>query len=253
MKNIPLPLHYQITNNLRERLEGGEWNVGDIFPGDKELMQVYGVSSTTIRRALDELVREGWLDRRPGKGTFVKKQYVETLGKLTGFFDQVRAKGYHPSSRLLRVAEVDIKEFEEYELDVFESERLFLIEKVQMLDNEPTVLVKSFWPIEIGRELAKHNLIEQGTYEIAQQKLGIALEEAQQDIYASLATEGEYQHLKVNEGAAILVMKRLVFSQGRPIEFSINFYQADKYRYRVNLKNEMIQDGNGIIVVENQE
>ncbi|WP_459910820.1 GntR family transcriptional regulator [Desulfotomaculum defluvii] len=248
---MPIPLHFQITNDLRERLENGEWKAGDHFPGDKELMQVYGVSSTTIRRALDELVREGWLNRRPGKGTFVKKQYVETLGKLTGFFDQVRAKGYHPSSQLLRVSEVDIADFEEYELDVFNSKKLFLIEKVQMLDKEPTVLVKSFWPIEIGRQLANYNLIQEGTYEIAKGELGITLEEAQQYIYASLATAEEAKHLGVNEGAAVMVMKRLVFSQGEPVEFSINFYQADKYMYRVDLKNEMIQDGNGIIVVEN--
>ncbi|RYD01417.1 hypothetical protein N752_30960 [Desulforamulus aquiferis] len=59
--------------------------IGELFPTDKELMKAYGVSSTTVRRSVDEMVREGWLERKPGKGTFIKKQYVETLGKLTGF------------------------------------------------------------------------------------------------------------------------------------------------------------------------
>ena len=252
MRNGPIPLHYQISNELRKRLQNGEWNVGDLFPGDKELMTVYGVSSTTVRRAIDELVREGWLERKPGKGTFVIKQYVETLEKLTGFFDQIRAKGYVPSSRLVRVSEVDINDFEDLELDVFNEEKLFLIEKVQFMDNKPIVYVKSFWPVEIGKELARFDLVNRGTYEIVQEEFHLLLEEAHQDIYASLVDSQLAGHLEVDEGTAMLVMKRLAFSQGRPLELSINYYRADRYKYRAILKSDN-HIGTGVIIGRSEE
>ena len=252
MKSVPVPLHYQICSDLRKKLQNGEWNIGDIVPGDKELMRIYNVSSTTVRRALDELVREGWLERKPGKGTFVKKQHVEILGQLTGFFDEIRAKGYEPSSKILRTAEVNVEEFDDLELDVIDSEKVFAIEKIHLMDNNPIVLVKSFWPLEIGRKFQNYDLVNHGTYEIAQRKLGIVLEEAHQDIYSTLAGPEEAEHLGIDVGAPLLAMKRLVFSQGKPLELSINYYHADRYRYRVILKNEKIEVGNGFVVEKNR-
>ena len=45
----PVPLHFQITNDLRNDIKEGKWNLGDQFPTDKQLMEQYGVSSTTVR------------------------------------------------------------------------------------------------------------------------------------------------------------------------------------------------------------
>ncbi|MDO7787595.1 GntR family transcriptional regulator [Desulforamulus aquiferis] len=250
MKNPQLPLHFQVSNDLRKRLQSGEWGIGELFPTDKELMKAYGVSSTTVRRSVDEMVREGWLERKPGKGTFIKKQYVETLGKLTGFFDQVREKGYEPSSKLIRVDQVEISEFEDLGLEVFKTKKVFLIEKIQLMDNTPVVLVKSFWPVFVGKKLSEHDLVRRGTYEVAQQELGIRLEEAHQDIYATLAGPEEANKLGISEGAAMLVMQRVVYSQGKPYEVSLNYYRADRYRYRVLLNNDTIEFENGIIAEE---
>lgn len=253
MKNGPVPLHYQITNELRERLRKGEWNVGDLFPTDKELMEKYGVSSTTVRRAISELVREGWLERKPGKGTFVKKEFVETLARLTGFFEEVRARGHRPSALLLRAAEVAVEDFEDLELDIFGQDKVFLIEKIQFMDGSPVVLVKSFWPVEIGHELMKHDLSSRGTYDIVRSELGQVLEEAEQEIFASEAGEEEATHLGISPGAPVLVMKRVVFAGGRPLELSLNFYRADRYKYRVHLKRDGIGAGTGVIIGLNQD
>ncbi|RYD01410.1 hypothetical protein N752_30925 [Desulforamulus aquiferis] len=247
MKNLPLPLHYQISNELRKKLIDGQWAVGELFPGDKELMQIFNVSSTTVRRAIDELVREGWLERKPGKGTFIKRQYIETLGKLNGFFDIVRDKGYRPSSQVLQLEEVDIDTFEDSELSLFNSSRLFLIKKVQFVDENPIVLVKSFWPIEIGQKLAKYNLTNQGTYEIIQKELGIKLQEAHQYISAAIAGIEEAEYLELQPGDPILMMKRMAFLGDKPVELSVNYYRADRYRYRVVLKNEAVNIEDGIL------
>lgn len=73
-KSAPIQLHYQLANELRNYIQSGSWNIGDLFPTDREIMEKYKVSATTVRRAVKQLVEEGWIERQPGKGTFIKKR-----------------------------------------------------------------------------------------------------------------------------------------------------------------------------------
>ncbi|MBC8506914.1 MAG: GntR family transcriptional regulator [Chloroflexi bacterium] len=75
-RNSPVPVYYQITLNMRQRISGGEWRAGNKLPPELELTKQYNVSRMTFRQALGELVKEGILIRRRGVGTFVSQGYV---------------------------------------------------------------------------------------------------------------------------------------------------------------------------------
>lgn len=233
----PVPLHYQLTNNLREGIREGLWNLGDIFPTDKQLMEKYNVSSTTVRRAVGQLVQEGLLERKAGKGTFVKKKPVEeTLGFLTGFFEEMVKRGFTPSADVisLRPVELSAKELEKTpELGVFDNQKMFLIEKVQKLNDEPVVYLRSFWPYDIGKRMATFDLTKTGLYEIASNELGLALTRAEQTIGADIARKKVAQFLQVQPGFPILTMNRIAFCGEEPVEVSINAYRADRYKYKM--------------------
>ena len=104
-----MPLHSQIKLELETQLKDGRWKAGDLFPTDKQLMEQYNVSSTTVRRAIYELVKDGWLVRRSGKGTFVRKDMVEDLNRLTGFFEEMEAKGIKASAQVLKTEIITIE------------------------------------------------------------------------------------------------------------------------------------------------
>ncbi|MFZ7104816.1 MAG: GntR family transcriptional regulator [Peptococcaceae bacterium] len=248
--NDGLPLHYKITQELRESLKSGHWSAGDLFPTDKQLMEKYDVSSTTVRRAIYELVKEGWLERKPGKGTFVKGNMVETLRRLTGFFEEIRSKGMFPSADILKTAALELTDdlFEEVpELKDFEEEKVVLIRKIQKMNGVPVVLVDSYWESDIGRELLKHDLTSRGMYEILLEKTGISLERADQIITAAIADEGAAKALNIEVGAPILVMKRTVLSGEKTLEVSINKYRADMYSYRVQFDSSVCTENEGLI------
>ena len=245
------PLHYKIAHELRDGLKKGQWKAGDLFPTDKQLMEKYSVSSTTVRRAIYELVKEGWLDRKPGKGTFVKGEMIETLKRLTGFFEEIRAKGMVPSAKLVKVVEVEITDelLEEVpELKDFDETRLILIRKVQQMNGIPVVYLDSYWPYEIGLELTKHDLTSRGMYEILQSSLGISLEKADQIISASIADEVVAKALNISLGTPLLVMSRTVFSGENALEVSINKYRADMYSYRVQLDSSVSMGDEGLVI-----
>ncbi len=97
-----LPLYEQIERNLRQLILDGVLQPGQTVPPEWDLADLYGVSRLTVRRALDELVRQEWLSRRHGVGTFVSRPAVASipLSKLS-FTKEMQAIGRRPSSRLL--------------------------------------------------------------------------------------------------------------------------------------------------------
>ncbi|WP_338826896.1 GntR family transcriptional regulator [Neomoorella thermoacetica] len=248
----PIPLHYQITNELRRAIKEGHYRVGDLFPTDKQLMEKYGVSSITVRRAVAALVDEGLLERRPGKGTFVKRETVEeTLGKLTGFFEEMKARGYEPSATIIFTGPVEdlAKEIQRVPgLRVFGDAPLYLIEKVQKMNGQPITYLRSYWPFEYGSRLAEEDLEGRGLYELVEEKLGLILERAEQTISAGRAGKKEAGYLQVKTGTPLLIMERVAYAGDRPVELSLNAYRADRYKYRVVLDRNRPRPGSGVIV-----
>ncbi len=73
MSEIKKPLYLQIYKELVEGIENGQFGVGDRLPTEKELAEKYNVSRITSRKALDMLGENGYIDRTPGRGSYVKK------------------------------------------------------------------------------------------------------------------------------------------------------------------------------------
>lgn len=78
------PKYQQIQNDLKNQIVSGKFENGDKFYTENELVQLYKVSSITVIRALNELVKDGYLVRKQGKGTFVSRS---RKGKLVEFSD----------------------------------------------------------------------------------------------------------------------------------------------------------------------
>lgn len=246
-KSAPIQLHYQLANELRNYIQSGFWNIGDLFPTDREIMEKYNVSATTVRRAVKHLVEEGWIERRPGKGTFIKKEPIkEELGSLTGFFEEMINKGFVPKAEILEIKEVEVtsallKEFPE--LKNLEENKLMLIKKLHKINDKKLVYVKSFWKLDYGREFAKYDLSNTGVYEIASRFLDVQLTKANETISAKASNKEEAALLDIKKGEPVLLMERLTYQDDVPIEYAYNVYRADRYRYNITLhKNQISKD-----------
>src|SRR5437867_13408292 len=84
--------------DLIERL-----GVGTAIPSERQLSADLGVSRLTLRAALDDLAREGYLIRRRGAGTFVSEPKITQELTMTSFTDDMRRRGMRPASRTLEL------------------------------------------------------------------------------------------------------------------------------------------------------
>ena len=97
-----IPLHQQIYEVLRSRIQQGIWESGVLFPTEMDLMTEYQVSRATIRQVMERLVNEGLIYRQQGRGTFVAEPTLEQgLTRIISFTEDMHRRGLVPETRIL--------------------------------------------------------------------------------------------------------------------------------------------------------
>lgn len=234
--NSPLPLYHQVKEILIKRIQEKFWSPGDLIPTELELIEEFGVSRTTIRQAITDLVLDGLLEKRQGKGTIVKsRRFVGSLGRLTGFAEEVMEKGHYPHSKLLRAEYHDDLYVERQKLNLGENARVLVIDRIRFVDNEPIAYERTCWPEDIGKLLMEHDLNGAKYYQILEDH-SIFLKKANEVISAVNATVYEADLLGISGGQALLEMTRLSYGvNDQPIEYTRTKYRSDRYHYNIEL------------------
>ena len=86
-KTVPVPLYFQLKTLIAQEIADGSYPVGSLIPTENELSDMFGISRTTVRQAISELVQEGKLYRVKSKGTFVSKPKInqEFMNRLQSY------------------------------------------------------------------------------------------------------------------------------------------------------------------------
>ena len=125
-KKSPIPVYYQLEEDIKRKIEQGVWQVGQCISSERELAEEYGVSRMTIRQSLGELVQDGILVREKGKGTFVCKPKVKQRDMMS--FSEVIAK----SGRTLKTKIIEFQIIDrpsEYD-DIFKYNKFYKINRL---------------------------------------------------------------------------------------------------------------------------
>lgn len=231
------PLYRWLAETLREEISQGVYKPGDALPPEHELMRHYGLSSTTVRHAVHELVREGWIYRKAGKGTFVKRNKLEErLLRLTSFAEEMQSRSITPSFKLIRAEALIPPNDVARLLNLSTQQKAYLIERIQMANGEPIALARGYWTYEVGEHLAQQDLNLIPLYETLERDFYIPLVEADESISAEVADADVARKLDIPRQSPLLVRRRLTYgSEMRPLEYTTTYYRADRYEYKIRL------------------
>ncbi|SDN85943.1 GntR family transcriptional regulator [Alkalicoccus daliensis] len=236
-KQSSIPIYYQLAELIRERLAAGEYVPGDMLPSEREFSDRYDISRMTVRQAITSLVNEGILHRKKGTGTFVSAPKInQTLGGLTSFSEDMKARGLTPSNKLLRFEKVlctrkDIRDI----LNLTEEDYVYEIERVRLADNQP-MAIESIWLNARFVPDLHRDIVQSSLYDYLEKEAGLVIGEATQMLEASIISFEEAELLKVNKDAPVLMIERHTYLQeGTPLEVVRSRYRADRYRFSVDL------------------
>ena len=233
-----LPKYHQLAAILREKIDNGEWEPRSAIPSERQLETLYDVSRTTIREAIDHLVRQGYLYREHGRGTYVSPQKLQkVMLELTSFSEDLMRRGIQPGQIIRSLEWVIPNPKILQKLELPPSTKVLRIERIRLGDGVPIGLQTSYLALREGQEITREELETQGSlYTILQEKLRIIPSEADETLEVTLATPDEAALLEIVEGAPLLLSERVLFAQDRhPVEFVKILYRGDRYRYIVRL------------------
>src|SRR6202453_32677 len=234
-RNSPIPLYFQIAENLTQAITDGTMKPGDRLDNELDLTERLGVSRPTVRQAVQRLVDQGLVVRRRGLGTVVVAPRILRSVALTSLYDDLKATGRQPVTQVLGVTQLEADDELAAALLVPVGAAVLSVERLRLADATPLALMQNYLPAGLPRSDALVALAKTGLYELLRSE-GVHLQAGEQTIGARKATAHEAKLLDAPRGATVLTMARTTFNQaGQPVEYGSHAYLADRYSFRMTL------------------
>jgi GntR family transcriptional regulator len=236
MPELPQSLHAQLRDALRSRILDGRLAPGAKLPSEAELTAEHGVSRITVRHALAALQAEGLIVKLHGKGAFVSHpKAAQSLNRLQGLNEALEQRAV--SSKRLAWREIKAPPAVARQLQLAAGESVYHLQTLRYLDREPLSVNSSYLPRALGEKLARVDFSQRDLIDVFEHEGGLKIGEAQLEIGAGLARAQDAKLLKLEHGAPVLEVERLLqLADGAPIHLEIAVYRADTFRYKLNLR-----------------
>ncbi len=225
----------QISNLLQSEIALGQYaeNEGRL-PTERELTDRFAVNRHTVRRALATLAEMGLIRTEQGRGVFVNKDLIEyPLGRRVRFTETLSARQRTPVARVLEIVKEAACCCVAEALDLSVGDKVWRVERLGFLDDQPVTISSHHvsytrFP-EFDRPFMQHESITR-----ALAAFGVAdYERRETHILARPATAEETRLLQLGRARPVLITEGInVYPDGRPVEFSITRFAADRVQLR---------------------
>lgn len=235
-----LPLHARLRDTLATRIAQQEWPVDSRIPSEAQLASHYGVAPNTMRRALEQLVGEGLLERRQGRGTFVRRPaFQASLFRFFRFQDQEGGGVVIPESRIVGRTVTTLPAVAANALRLAEGHAALRLDRVRLWAGSPVVMEEIFLPLPRFSALRDKPLRDFDTllYPLYEREFGLVIGETEDELRVGLADARRAELLGMPEGDAVAIIDRLSLTvDGMPLEWRRAWGRGDRFAYRVSLR-----------------
>ncbi len=224
------PLYRELAERLRQELLA--YRPGDYLPGEIQLAQRFAVNRHTLRRALDELVLEGRVLRRQGKGTQVlEAPTIYPMGAANAYTESLSAQGHRVEARLLEARQRPAGAAEATHLGIGEGGRVLELTTLRYLDGQPVSLIRHCYAVSRSELLADY---QGGSLRRYLADKGLPLTRTYSLIGARLPNREEAARLLMPRHAPLLTVLTLSRDRtGQPVELAQSISRADRFQYQV--------------------
>jgi GntR family transcriptional regulator len=233
-RDKPQKLYIQVFEILKKKIESGEWPVDSQIPIEEELCKTYEVSKATVRFAVLELVRQGYLTRQQGKGTFVCKRVIpEGLTMSSSFKELMLDAGVAFSTDVLAQTVMMPVDDLDAKLDIPEDKHIIYIKRLRFVGDEPVVLQETYIPYSVCPPILKEDVSADSLYELIEKKYGITITEVKDYIEVIYATKDESRLLALPEDSPVLLLEQYVYSGDTQIMYMRSIKRPERFRFSI--------------------
>jgi GntR family transcriptional regulator len=233
-RSSPIPLYFQISENLKATIESGALAPGERLENELELAERLGVSRPTVRQAIQRLVQQGMVVRRRGLGTVVVAPRIMRPLALSSLYDDLETTQRSPTTAVLAAEQVEADDDIAALLAIPAGTAVLSVERLRSADGTPLAIMHNYVPARLLRGV-EADLEKTGLYELLRGQ-GVQLHAAEQVVGARRATPREARLLQAARTATVLTMTRTAFDPaGQPVEHGSHAYLAERYSFKMSL------------------
>lgn len=229
-----LPLYLQVEATIKEMIEDSIYSYGDQIPSERELSEQLGISRMTVRRAIQNLIDHGVLERRSTSGTYVRQPQVQRgMGKekTMGLTQLLRGEGVIAGSKLLSfdILRAPLKIADR--LNIRLGAQVVVLRRLRLANGAPFCIETSCIPHDLVPGLTASDFVnpQASLYGIMQDRYGIRLDSNDETLKISFATHEEAEHLEIQEDDPVILLRSVVKDDtGRCVEYLKSVNHPDR-------------------------
>ena len=226
------PLYRRLAQALLDAMTTGNAAEGQALPSERRLSAELAISRVTVRRALEVLVRDGRLRRQQGAQTRVAERVQKALSIVSGFSEELAARGSVPGHRWISRKTVLPSPTEALALGLSASDLVVRLVRIRTADGRPLAIERAAIPQAI---LPSGDVVDASLY-AAMRALGVAPVRGAQRIRAGVMSAVEAELLEAEPGMPLLIIERRCFlADGRAVEFTETRYNGALYDFLTDL------------------
>jgi GntR family transcriptional regulator len=251
---MPEPAYKQIADDLRRKIEVGELEQGGQLPTELELREEYGASRNTIRDAIKRLIQAGFVETRPGQGTFVLTKidpFVTTLsadpgsgqagGEGAAYLSEVSRQHRRAETSTPRIEVLQAQPAIAARLRVSAGSQVVSRSEQRYIDGTPWSMQTSFYPMDLVTKHGATRLllaedIGQGAVRYLEESVGLKQIGYRDWITARNPSDSEQSFFSIRHDMTVFEIFRTAFDQkGVPIRVMVTVFPADRNQFIVNV------------------
>ena len=235
-KNSRIPLYSQLMDILIDKIENSMEENEKIY-SERKICEMYDVSRTTVRQAISELEREGYVYTKRGKGTFVSSQkYNQILEGFYSFTEEMKKLGKVPSSKVLKFEILTSSNDIIKKMKLIQGDLVYKFTRLRLADGEPMMLETTYVPYDNFAGITKKNLNTTALYDIFKDFFNERVEYAEEIFLPVLANDVESKYINVEVGSPCLKITRYAFNKtNKIIEYTVSIARGDRFKYHLKL------------------
>lgn len=228
------PLYSQVKKIIKKNITEGIYAVNENIPTEKELQEMFHVSRITVRKALEELLSEGYIARQRGSGTVVLRQskIEEEIHADRSFTEEMQAKGVTPGTKKLQLRTVIAGGVIAESLGLHDGEQVLELTRVRTADGIPIVIFQTY--INVGMvQITEEEVKNCESFYLLLKEKGKPVTLLKEVFEVALSTEWSSQLLEIPLGTPLLKRASIVQTDGKPLLYTESFYNGYMYRHAI--------------------
>lgn len=237
---MPKAIYETIYRDLKEKIETNHFRYQELLPSENTLIQTYGCSRNTLRRAVSLLVNDGYVQTMQGKGVRNIYQPVAqtafTIGEIESFRESALRNGHQPATKVLLFTELTIHEKQALYTGFEAGAVVYYIQRLHYLDDVPLILNHNYFLKEAVPDLTKE-IAGQSIYQYLEQTLHMTIVNSKRIMTVEKMTEIDEKYLKMDVkdyNCVAVVSSQTYNSDGVMFEYTQSRHRPDHFRFYDN-------------------